>query len=166
MCVLFRSKLSLSSKSTPPLLPHHPPSTAHQGYLDQLLSTPSPFLIIFYHFVIIIMCVRSIYLLYNMPTSSSSTKKNKKTLNLDSSSTTPSIHPTHAGPHRTKDTELEIQFPVSPGAVMPPQKGCKKVGANVGPVDGWLARGGGYRYVMRVETGKYVLRWWVSNVFF
>lgn len=25
------------------------------------------------------------------------------------------------------DTELEIQFPVSPGAVMPPQKGCKKV---------------------------------------
>jgi len=25
------------------------------------------------------------------------------------------------------DTELEIQFPVAPGAVMPPQKGCKKV---------------------------------------
>ena len=27
---------------------------------------------------------------------------------------------------RFEDTELEIQFPVAPGAVMPPQKGCKK----------------------------------------
>ena len=33
---------------------------------------------------------------------------------------------TPSGGTCTPDTELEIQFPVSPGAVMPEQKGCKK----------------------------------------